>query len=167
VLFRLSPRLPQLLWPFFAVGRAAFLYAPLGIYGFLMSRAAPSDWKILARRDIRRNLVAGVTEGLRPGVKAGLQEMKLFSKPWGIPFDAIRAPTILWQGTADRNVPPSAAFRLGELIPGCEVHRLAGAGHYWIFDNVRLVLERIATAARHRPAGDSAKAGGTPAQVLH
>jgi pimeloyl-ACP methyl ester carboxylesterase len=151
VVFRISGRIPPLLWPFFAVGRAAFLYAPLGIYGFLMSRCAPSDWKILARADIRRNLLAGVTEGVRPGVKAGLQEMALFSRPWDIPFGAIRAPAILWQGTADRNVPPSAAFRLGELIPGCDVQRLPGAGHYWIFDNVHLVLERLAQAARRAP----------------
>jgi pimeloyl-ACP methyl ester carboxylesterase len=168
LMFRLSPRIPPLIWPFFAFGRAAFLHAPLGIYGFLMSRAAPSDWKILARSDVRRNLLQGVAEGLRPGIRGGLQEMKLFSRPWKIPFDAIRAPSILWQGTADRNVPARAAFHLGELIPGCEVHRLKGAGHYWIFNNVRLVLHRLAEAAR-RPREEAAvrEAGEKPAATLH
>ncbi len=167
LIFRLSPRVPLLLWPFFTFGRAAFRHAPLGIYGFLMSRAAPSDWKILARADVRRNLVQGVAEGLRPGVKGGLQEMALFSRPWNLPFEAIRAPSILWQGTADRNVPANAAFHLGELIPGCEVHRLKGAGHYWIFDNIRLVLDRLARAARqgrHEAAGE---AGERRVETLH
>jgi pimeloyl-ACP methyl ester carboxylesterase len=165
VMFRLSPRVPPLLWPIFALGRAAFLYAPFSIYSYLLSRCAPSDWKILARKDVRRNLLRGVAEGMRPGVKAGLQEMKLFSRPWLIPFAAIRAPSILWQGTSDRNVPPSAAFKLGALIPGCEVHRIEGGGHYWIFDNIHLVLERlVASARRHEPVGE---AGGTLPATLH
>jgi pimeloyl-ACP methyl ester carboxylesterase len=69
--------------------------------------------------------------------------MKIFSKPWNIPFDAIRAPALLWQGTADRNVPVSASFRLGELVPGCRVFSLEGAGHYWIFDHIPEVLQAM------------------------
>ena len=165
VMFRVSPRVPPLLWPFFTVGRYAFLYAPMSIYGFLLSRAAPSDWKILTRGEVRRNLVSGVAEGVRPGVRAALQEMRLFSRPWSIPFDAIRAPSVLWQGTADRNVPPSAAFKLGEMIPGCEVRRIEGAGHYWVFDNIRPILQHLALAHASHPGG--AEAGGTPPKLLH
>lgn len=167
VLFRVSPNIPPLIWPLFAIGRAAFLYAPIGMYGFILSRSTPSDWKILTRPEVRTNLLAGVAEGLRPGVKAGLQEMALFSRPWDIPFAAITAPTILWQGTADRNVPPSAAFRLGELIPGCEVNTLPGAGHYWIFDNIRAVLARIVAAERVGPAASLAGSGARQAEPLH
>ena len=167
VMFRLSPRVTALLWSVFAIGRAAFLYAPRGIYGFILSRCAPSDWKILTRRDVRRNLIEGIAEGLRPGVKASLQEMKLFSRPWDIPFADIRAPAILWQGTADRNVPPRAALKLGALIPDCEIHRIEGAGHYWIFDNIDLVLGRIASAARQAGAEAGRGAGGTKLEILH
>jgi pimeloyl-ACP methyl ester carboxylesterase len=166
VMFRLSPRVPPILWPVFAIGRAAFLYAPLGVYGLLMSRCAASDWKILARGDVRRNLLEGVAEGVRPGVRSALQEMKLFSRPWNIPFGEIRAPSILWQGTADRNVPPSAAFRLGALIPGCEVHRVERGGHYWIFDNISLVLDAVAAAAR-RNAAHGQVTGAREGETLH
>jgi pimeloyl-ACP methyl ester carboxylesterase len=166
VRFRLTPRIPPLLWPFFALGRAAFLYAPLSIYGVILSRCAPCDWKILARPEVRRNFLQGIAEGVRPGVRAGLQEMRLFSRPWQIPFEAIRAPSILWQGTADRNVPQSAAFRLGTLIPGCEVHKVERAGHYWIFDNVREVLGRVAEAARgNQPQGRDT--GTRQGETLH
>jgi pimeloyl-ACP methyl ester carboxylesterase len=166
VMFRLAPRAPAVIWPFFAFGRAAFLYTPLAIYGLLMSRAAPSDWKILAKREVRRNLLEGVAEGLRPGVKAAIQEMKLFSRPWNIPFEAIRAPSFLWQGTADRNVPPSAAFLLSQLIPGCEVHPIERGGHYWIFDNIRLVLRRLVDAARTFEARGG-EAGAREIEILH
>lgn len=163
--FRVSPRLPPLLGGAFRIGRYGFLLAPLGMYGFLMSRAAPSDWRVLSRPEVRRNLLEGVREGLRPGVKASLQEMQLFAKPWGVSLDAIRAPSALWHGMADRNVPRSAALRLGELIAGCEVHRVEGAGHYWIFDNIGEVLGWIADAASRGPP--TAKAGKVTPQHLN
>ncbi len=146
--FRLFPHIPHFYPGLFNVGRLAFLHAPLPLYALIMSRAAPSDWKILSRREVRLNLIEGVAEGMRPGARGALAEVRLFSQPWNIPFEAITAPCFLWQGTADRNVSPACAFRLGELIPGCRVQRLEGAGHYWIFDHLREVLETLATAAR-------------------
>jgi pimeloyl-ACP methyl ester carboxylesterase len=164
LIFRVSPRMPPLLWPIFAVGRCAFLYAPMSVYGLLLSRAALADRTILARGEVRGNMMAGIAEGMRPGVRAAVQEMRLFSRPWDIPFAAIRAPAFLWQGTRDRNVPPSAAFKLGELIPGCDIQRIEDAGHYWVFDNIRPVLARLADAARSQRGAD---AGGTPVNRLH
>lgn len=161
--FRISPRLPFLLGGAFRLGRYGFLFAPLGMYGFLMSRAAPSDWRVLRRPEVRRNLLQGVAEGLRPGVKASLQEMRLFARPWNVPLSTISAPSVLWQGTADRNVPQSAALRLGESIPGCRVHRVEGAGHYWIFDNMLKVLGWITrTAGREPAAAEAGKPGQQP-----
>ena len=147
--FRLMPRLSPLLWTIFSFGRLAFLHAPNLIFGFIMSRAAPSDWKILSRGDVRRNLLDGVTEGCRPSVKASTQEMKIFSQPWNIPFEKITARAFLWQGLSDRNVPVAAALKLGELIPHCQVHKIKNAGHYWIFDHILEVLEIISKTAKH------------------
>jgi pimeloyl-ACP methyl ester carboxylesterase len=133
----------------FSIGRLAFLKAPLPMYGFLLSRAAPSDWRILKRKEVRVNLLQGVAEGFRPGIRGAIEEMRVFSRAWNIPFEAITAPAFLWQGDADRNVPVSAALKLGELIPGCRVFKLAGAGHYWIFDNMRDVLQTVKAAVQN------------------
>ncbi len=152
--FRYGPRMKPLMALIFSVGRLAFLHAPNLIFGFILSRAAPSDWAVLSRREIRRNLIRGVAEGCRPGIGASLQEMRLFSRPWDVPLEKIEAPAFLWQGLSDRNVPVSAALRLGELIKGCRVTRIANAGHYWIFDNVPLVLATLADAYKSRTAGD-------------
>lgn len=149
--FRIAPRLTPLLAAAFSLGRLAFLYAPDLIFGFLLSRAASSDWAILRRPEVRRNLLAGVAEGCRPGIAAGLQEMEIFSRPWNVHLEKITAPTLLWQGLSDRNVPVSAALRLGELIPHCRTCRIEGAGHYWIFDNILPVLGEIAEVARGNP----------------
>jgi pimeloyl-ACP methyl ester carboxylesterase len=124
----------------FSVGRLLFLNAPSAIYRLILSRATQPDWHILSRQDVRRNLIDGVAEGLRPGVRGAIQEMKIFGRPWNIPFAAIRAPTFLWQGTGDRNVPVAAALHLAELIPNCRLFKMEGAGHYWIFDHIEDVL---------------------------
>jgi pimeloyl-ACP methyl ester carboxylesterase len=147
-LFRLFPRIPGVMAGIFTVGRLFFLYAPQVVFGLILGRSAPADWKILSRGDVRRNLIAGVAEGFRPGVRGGVEEMRVFSMPWDVPLAAITAPCFLWQGLADRNVPVSAALRLGEFIPHCQVFKIDGAGHYWVFDNIRLVLATLVDATK-------------------
>jgi len=146
--FQLLPRVPHFYRGAFNFGRLAFLYAPLPIYALIMSRAAPQDWKILSRKEVRLSLLGGVAEGVRPGVRGALEEMRIFSRPWDLPLADIKAPCFLWQGMADRNVPPAAALRLGELIPGCHVTKVESAGHYWVFDHLAEVLETLKAAAQ-------------------
>jgi pimeloyl-ACP methyl ester carboxylesterase len=157
--FRVAPRLPPLMGALFGVGRYAFLYAPDVIFALLLARASTGDRKILSRPEVRRNLLKGVAEGCRPGIRGSMQEMGLFGRRWNLPFEDIQAPAFLWQGMADRNVPISAALRLGELVPHCRVQRIEGAGHYWIFDNIDTVLGRLAEAARHRQSAANPAAG--------
>jgi pimeloyl-ACP methyl ester carboxylesterase len=145
--FRMLPKSRLWMMGAFSLGRLAFLRAPLAVFGLLLGRATASDFKILSRQEVRINLLEGVGEGFRPGIRGMMQEMRIFSRLWNIPFDAIRAPCFLWQGTADRNVPAAAAFRLAELIPGCTVSRLEGAGHYWIFDHIEEVLRTVKASA--------------------
>jgi pimeloyl-ACP methyl ester carboxylesterase len=146
--FRLFPRIPGIIEVIFTIGRILFLHFPEVIFGLILVRASRPDWKILSQNEVRRNLIKGVAEGFRPGIQGGVEEMRVFSRPWDVDLANVRAPCFLWQGTADRNVPVAAALRLGELIPGCEVRRIEGAGHYWIFDNIREVLSAIVSAAR-------------------
>jgi pimeloyl-ACP methyl ester carboxylesterase len=150
--FQLLPNVPYLYRGAFNIGRLGFLHSPLLMYAMIMSRVGPRDWRILSRRDVRLSLLTGVAEGVRPGVRGVIEELRVFSRPWDLPWADITAPCFLWQGTADRNVPPAAAFRLGELIPGCRVTRLEGAGHYWIFDHLGDVLETLVAASKASPA---------------
>ena len=143
VTFRLLPRITPAMAGAFSIGRLMFLNASDSMYRMIMRRAGPADEHILLRPEVRKNLLAGVIEGLRPGVQGGVQEMKIFAKPWNIPFEAIKAPVLLWQGAADNNVPVAASLRLARIIPGCELFRIEGAGHYWIFDHVEEVLLAI------------------------
>jgi pimeloyl-ACP methyl ester carboxylesterase len=143
VTFRLLPRVTPAMRGAFSAGRMMFLNAPDTVYSFLKKRACPADRRILHRPEIRKNLVEGVSEGLRPGIRGLIQEMKIFCKPWNLPFDAVKAPVLLWQGTNDRNVPLPASLHLARLIPGCELRAIEGAGHYWIFEHIEEVLKAI------------------------
>lgn len=147
-LFRLFPRIPGVMAGLLTVGRLFFLYAPQVVFTLIFGRSAPSDWKVLSRREVRRNLIEGVAEGFRPGIRGGVEELRVFSRPWGVPLAEIRAPCFLWQGLADRNVPVRAALRLGDFVPHCQVFKIEGAGHYWVFDNIRLVLSTLVDAAK-------------------
>jgi pimeloyl-ACP methyl ester carboxylesterase len=149
VTFRLLPQLTPAMQLAFFGGRLGFLHAPDAMYRAIMKRAGPADAPILSRPEIRKNVLEAVVEGLRPGARGVVQEMKIFASPWSIPFAAITAPAILWQGTADNNVPVSAALRLAQIIPNCELRRIEGAGHYWIFDHV----EEVLTALRQKADG--------------
>ena len=143
VTFRLLPRITPAMAGAFSIGRLMFLNASDSMYRMIMRRAGPADEHILLRPEVRKNLLAGVIEGLRPGVQGVVQEMKIFAKPWNIPFEAIKASVLLWQGTADNNVPVAASLRLAEIIPSCKLFQIEGAGHYWIFDHVEEVLLAI------------------------
>lgn len=143
VTFRLLPHVRPAMAGALSIGRLMFLNAPDSMYGMIVRRAGPADEHILLRPEVRKNLLAGVIEGLRPGVQGVAQEMKIFAKLWNIPFQAIKAPVLLWQGAADNNIPVAASLRLAEIIPGCELFRIEGAGHYWIFDHVEEALSAI------------------------
>jgi len=146
LIFRILPRLPRVVQSPVSLGRLMFLKAPAATYRFILMRASKVDFSILSRPEVRLNLLEGVGEGFRPGVRGMLQEMKIFSAMWGIPFQRIEAPVFVWQGTADRNVPPSAAFHLAELIPHCQLFKIEGGGHYWVFENMDTILKTLKQA---------------------
>lgn len=143
VAFRLLPQFTPAMWLAFFGGRLGFLHAPDAMYRAIMKRAGPADEHVLLRPEIRKNVLDAVVEGLRQGARGVVQEVALFGKPWNIPFRQIEAPAMLWQGLADNNVPVVASLRLAQLIPNCELTRIEGSGHYWIFDHVEEVLTAI------------------------
>lgn len=151
--FRIVPRIPPLSALICAFGRFAFLNIPDLMYAFILSRCSKSDWAVLKNEDVKQNLLGGVAEGFRPSVRATMQELGIFSRPWHIPFEKISAPALLWQGMNDRNIPVAAALRLGALIPNCSVRQVPQAGHYWIFDNMATVFDATNIAAKSGQPG--------------
>ncbi|MGA7329134.1 MAG: alpha/beta hydrolase [Rhodomicrobium sp.] len=151
--FCMLPSLPLLMNAVFYLGRFLYLVASGTFYGLIVRWASPADRRTLLTPHVRRDLIEGVGEGLRPGIRGLVEEMGIFSRPWDLPFDAIRAPVLMWHGMKDRNVPLSAALRLAEIIPTCELTRIEDAGHYWIFehidDGLKVIRQKVAGQLAH------------------
>lgn len=58
----------------------------------------------------------------------------------------VACPTVVVVGSADRMTPAASGEALAAVIPGCEVERVAGAGHSLMFDHPRPVVAAIGRA---------------------
>lgn len=150
--FRVLPRVPGPLRLVFTAFRLGLTASPHAAIRVAMVRSPPPDKRVLANREVHARFTAMFAEGLKRGVAGALIDMRLFSKPWRVPLDAITAPSALWIGTADNNVPIDAARKLAAIIPGCELIELKNEGHLWVALNYEDVLgwlaEKLNTARR-------------------
>jgi pimeloyl-ACP methyl ester carboxylesterase len=128
--------------------RGLVRFAPDIAYGGLMRRAIPADRAVLARPEAKANLLAAIGEGLRPGVKGAVQDLRLYCAPWRLDLSNIHVPAILWQGSDDPVVPAQAAYYLAEALPHCRLDMIEDGGHYWVFDRFGMMLDAISRALR-------------------
>ncbi len=138
-------RLLRLGAPFAA---AAFALSPSGFARIFSRLIGGPDRVTLSQPAVQSAVIAMTQEALRQGVGGALADLTAYSQPWNVDLAAIRAPTSLWQGTADIIVPPAAAFELARQIPLCRVFRINGAGHFWVMQHARDVLEDLAATMR-------------------
>lgn len=137
------PSAPRLLGLLGHLSARAFRRAPQTIGGLLMRLAGPSDAATLARPEVRAFLIQMTLEAFRAGGQGGVQDMVIFSQPWGVNYRQIVCPAILWQGDGDRIVPAEVSTHLAQLIPHCRLERLTGAGHFWVLDHTDEVIAAL------------------------
>lgn len=145
--FCVMPRVPGAVRVTFEIYRALLAVAPRTAVMIASARAKGADRALVADPDVRRSLAKTFAAGLAPGVAGAIQDMRLFSRTWDVDPATITAPTRMWLGTDDCNVPISAARNLARSIPGSETIELAGQGHFWISKNYEDVLGWLANAA--------------------
>lgn len=110
-----------------------------------------SDRRIVALPDVERSIVDMTLEATRTGIGGGIADLEIYAAPWGVEFDAIAAPTQIWQGLDDLIVPVAGALELGNLIDGSRVHRIEKAGHFWVYSEVPSVLGALKDMAVGAP----------------
>ena len=111
-------------------------------------RAARPDKRLIGRSDVRHRILGSFSEGLRPGTVGPNTDLAIFSKPWRVDLAAISAPSRLWIGTRDSNVPIAAARILAQRIPRCVFTELPNQGHLWVSEHHADVLAWIASTIR-------------------
>jgi len=112
----------------------------------LAERAAilsPSDQNLLARPEIKAQVLGYRKEAVRQGVKGTLREIQILASPWGFRLEDIRGEVHIWHWEADLLVPIQMGRYLAQHIPDAHLHFLPGGGHYSIFECWQEILESL------------------------
>jgi pimeloyl-ACP methyl ester carboxylesterase len=99
-----------------------------------------ADRPILARPAVRAMFAEDYAAAFAQDIQPMVDDLGLLASPWGFTPGAPPCPVAFWHGDADRMVPPSASEALVAAVPGAELHRLPGAGHFAVFDRWAEVL---------------------------
>ena len=146
LLYRLASRRP---WSWIIRMQTAFTAFLgrhfLGLYIRLVStEMTESDKELYQRLGLREGLREERKEALRQGGRASFYDITLTGN-WPVPLEHIRAKVYLWQGEDDGSVGGMGRYMAGK-IPGCESFFISGAGHFWVFEHMDEVLERLVPA---------------------
>ena len=129
--FDLAKRSYILLWLTYGITVATMLrVCPQTVSAIHWLSGAPADRVTMGRSGVLALLLASIREGLRQGVRGALWDAVLYSRDWGFPLDRITIPVELWQGGADRIVPPCHVQVLAGSLAHPVVKMLEGEGHY-------------------------------------
>lgn len=101
----------------------------------MIKQLPPTDVAILSRPEVRELFARDAMRSSRTAGAAAVQDFELFTADWGFDLGAIEIPVHIWQGDADRNVPPHHAPLLHDAIPGSVLHEFVGEGHLMAFDH--------------------------------
>lgn len=143
--FALAPRWPALVRAVLRPLARLAVRAPDRYLARIAAHMDASDRPILARPAVRAMFAQDYPAAFAQGVAPMVADLALLASPWGFaighfPSGASPCPVAFWHGDADRVVPASASEALAAAIPGAELHRLPGAGHFAVFDRWADVL---------------------------
>jgi pimeloyl-ACP methyl ester carboxylesterase len=101
------------------------------------------DAAIVRRPEVRRLLIADLTEAFRHGSDGAAWDIVLLGRPWGFPLREISTEVHLWQGEADTLVPPAMGRYLASQLPNCHTRMLPGEGHLLIIDRMPHLVDAL------------------------
>jgi pimeloyl-ACP methyl ester carboxylesterase len=146
--FTVLPRRPRTVSTAMRAFRWSLAHTPRLAGRLTTWRAARPDKRLIGRSEVRQRILGSFSEGLRPGTAGPNTDLAIFSRPWQVDLAAIAAPSRLWIGTRDSNVPISAARILAQRIPDCVLTELPNEGHLWVSVHHADVLVWIESAIR-------------------
>jgi pimeloyl-ACP methyl ester carboxylesterase len=117
---------------------------PQWIYQMMLGIVRPPDSTVLRRSAVRAAITASLQEAVRRGGDGVLDEMALYTQPWGFNLAAISIPMHLWHGTVDDTVPILHGYTLANKLPQCEFHEVEGEGHFSLpIDYMDQILQQL------------------------
>ncbi|GEO40374.1 alpha/beta hydrolase [Skermanella aerolata] len=93
-------------------------------------------------------------EALRQGIGGAVADARIYARPWGFDPAGIVAPTVIWHGNLDNQVPVAAAEVYARLIPHARLCLLEGEGHFSLVVRHHHAILASLFAIAERYAGD-------------
>lgn len=112
-----------------------------------------ADRALYEQPQVRSLLKRAGAEALRQGVAPAVEDVVLLSRPWGFTLESIGVPVHLWQGSADRSVPPAMAQAMASTLPRSTLHLVEDAGHLVSFGVQVEIMGLIRQAAGAKEQG--------------
>ena len=138
--FGIAAHAPLALRALLAVGALGFRYAPDWMTAQMTAPYGAADREALKKTEMQQMSRRALPEAFRQGSAGLATEGRIYTRPWGFELEQIRVPVLLWHGESDENVPPAAARRVAEAIPGCDARFVPDADHLWVFEHAEEVL---------------------------
>jgi pimeloyl-ACP methyl ester carboxylesterase len=139
----LARRAPLVLWPMFWGMGAIGKRWPDRAVQVMAKEMPPADVAVLTRPAVRDAFLRDLRHSSSTTAQAGAQDFRLFARDWGFRLEDITVPVHIWQGDADRNVPPAHARRLADRIPGSVLYEIPGEGHMLFVDLMPDILGKL------------------------
>jgi pimeloyl-ACP methyl ester carboxylesterase len=147
LLFQCARYTPVLLTiPISVMGAIASWNAEWRLNG-LAGQLCDADQRILRMDDLRRVMLADMTESIRNGVGAAEHEVRLLSRDWGFDLNAIRTPVTIVHGDSDLIAPLTMATILTERLPNSRLIIRREEGHFLLFRHWRAIIRMAQSPA--------------------
>ena len=108
----------------------------------VLKEFSETDRKDYERLNIAELIQVDRNEGYRQG-GIGTWYDAMIPGNWPIPLNEIKTKVYLWQGEEDISVPLSMGQYMAEKLPNCEAKFIKGVGHFWIFEHLAEMLEKL------------------------
>jgi pimeloyl-ACP methyl ester carboxylesterase len=84
-------------------------------------------------------------EAYRQGLLGFAWEVRLITRPWGIPLEQIKVPVYLWHGTADDVTSVRMGRVMANRIPNCKATFCEGEAHMLLIPHWEEILTALLT----------------------
>jgi len=108
----------------------------------ILKEFSKTDRKVYDRLNLAELIQVDRNEGYRQG-GIGTWYDVMIPANWPIPLTEIKAKVYLWQGEEDISVPLSMGKYMAGKLPNCEAKFIKGVGHFWIFEHLAEMLEKL------------------------
>lgn len=119
--------------------------SPKALMNVLKTTLSPTDKALFKNVTFQKYFLMNLSLAITSGVDGIVNDIRNLSLPWDIKLEDIQLPVDIWHGRDDNNLDFSVAEYLAQTLNNSSTHFLDKAGHYFIFEQWREVLEQIKT----------------------